>query len=178
MIQGSASEAIVTVMVAARERVLVRKTDDLKTEEEKEDGKDAMRGKLVAIGSDHAHSSTHKAAIIAGTKFRTVPTRREDNFAMRGEDLKRVLNECKAKGLIPFYLTVTLGTTSTCAVDAFEEIADVMKDWPDVWVHIDAAYGGSALVCEEYQHLTKSFEHFNSFDFNMHKWMLTNFDAR
>jgi aromatic-L-amino-acid decarboxylase len=178
VIQGSASEAIVTVMVAARERILVKRTKDLQTEDEREDGKDAMRGKLIAIGSEQAHSSTQKAAIISGTKFRTVPARQANNFAMKGEDLRRVLDECKSKGLIPYYLTVTMGTTSTCAVDDFEEIAEVLKDWPDLWVHVDAAYAGSALVCEEYQHLSKSFVHFDSFDFNMHKWMLTNFDAR
>jgi aromatic-L-amino-acid decarboxylase len=177
VIQGSASEAIVTVMVAARERMLVRKTEGLKGKE-REDAMDEMRGKLVAIGSEHSHSSTHKGAIIAGTKFRTVPARKEDNFAMRGKGLKRVLEDCKSEGLIPYYLTATLGTTNTCAVDAFEEIAEVIKEWPDVWVHVDAAYAGSALICEEYQHLAKPFEHFDSFDFNMHKWLLTNFDAR
>jgi aromatic-L-amino-acid decarboxylase len=177
VIQGSASEAIVTVMVAARERVLVRTTNELQGKE-KEDRKDSIRGKLVALGSDQAHSSTHKAAIIAGTKFRTIPTRREDKFSVTGINLKTVLEECKSEGLIPYYLTVTLGTTATCAVDMFEEIAEVIKDWPDVWVHVDAAYAGAALVCEEYQHFTKTFGQFDSFDFNMHKWMLTNFDAR
>jgi aromatic-L-amino-acid decarboxylase len=54
----------------------------------------------------------------------------------------------------------------------------VIKPRPLLWTHVDAAYAGSALVCEEYQHLTKHFESFDSFDMNMHKWLLTNFDAR
>jgi aromatic-L-amino-acid decarboxylase len=178
VIQGSASEAIVTVLVAARERVLNSLTVKAKDEKERDNAKDALRGKLVALGSDQAHSSTQKAAIIGGTKCRTVPTRREDNFSMRGQDLKRAFEECKSEGLVPYYLTVTLGSTSTCAVDSFEEIAEVMKEYPDVWIHVDAAYAGAALVCPEYQHLAKSFGSFDSFDFNMHKWLLTNFDAR
>jgi aromatic-L-amino-acid decarboxylase len=177
VIQGTASEVITTVMVAARERCLVRSAEGL-GEAEAEEKKDSIRGKLVAIGSEQAHSSTQKGAIIAGTKFRKVPVLREDNFAMRGKQLKAVLEECRAAGLIPYYLTVSLGTTGTCAVDAFDEIAEVLAEWKDVWVHVDAAYAGSALVCEEYQHLTKSFVHFDSFNFNMHKWMLTNFDCR
>ena len=47
----------------------------------------------------------------------------------------------------------------------------------DIWIHVDAAYAGAALICEEYQGLTSSFEDFDSFNMNMHKWLLTNFDA-
>lgn len=178
VIQGSASESCVTVMVAARERMLTRLTAKFEDEKEKEDGKDALRGKLVAIGSEHAHSSTQKGALIAGTKMRSVPCERKDAYGMKGAPLKKVLDDCKSVGLIPYSLTVTLGSTNTCAVDYFEEIADVLKDWPDIWVHVDAAYAGSALSCPEYQHYTKSFSSFDSFNFNMHKWMLTNFDLR
>jgi aromatic-L-amino-acid decarboxylase len=177
VIQGTASEVIATVMVASRERALVRAAAGLEGKEA-EDKMDSLRGKLVALGSEQAHSSTHKGAIIAGTKFRTVPVRREDKYAMKGSALKRVLEDCKKDGLLPYYITVSLGTTGTCAVDDFEEIAEVLKEWPDIWVHVDAAYAGSALVCEEYQHLTKAFAQFDSFDVNMHKWMLTNFDCR
>ncbi|KAF2087390.1 hypothetical protein K490DRAFT_41949 [Saccharata proteae CBS 121410] len=176
VIQGSASEAIVTVMVAARERVLRHLSEGLE-EKAREDKIDGLRGKLVALGSEHAHSSTHKGAIIGGTKYRSVPASREDGFAMTGRELRRTLEDCKRDGLVPYYLTVSLGTTSTCAVDRFEEIAEVLKDWPEIWVHVDAAYAGAALVCEEYQHLTKDFAAFDSFDMNMHKWLLTNFDA-
>lgn len=181
MIQGTASESIIVVMVAARERILRRAVERAGLQEESKEAEaitDALRGgKLVALGSDQSHSSTHKGAIIAGTKFRTVPTKREDNFAMRGAALRQTLEQCKNDGLTPYYLTVTLGTTSTCAIDDFAEIAQVIKDYPDVWVHVDAAYAGSALICPEYQHLAKDLDKFDSFDFNMHKWLLTNFDA-
>lgn len=181
VIQGTASEAIAVCMVAARERVLGRmlEKEGLKDgTEEWEDRKGELRGRLVALGSEQAHSSTQKGAIIAGTRYRSVPAPRQDGFRMTGKNLRDVLERCKREGKVPYYLTVSLGTTSTCAVDEFEEIAEVLKEWPDVWVHVDAAYAGAALVLPEYQHLTKAFVHFDSFDMNMHKWLLTNFDAR
>jgi aromatic-L-amino-acid/L-tryptophan decarboxylase len=177
IIQGTASEVIATLVVAARERMLLRQSEHL-PEAEAEDKKDSIRSKLVALGSSQSHSSTQKAAVIAGTKFRTVPVYKEDNFGMKGSSLKGTLEQCRSAGLIPYYLTVTLGSTGTCAVDYFEEIVEVLAEWPDIWVHVDAAYAGSALVCEEYQHLTKTFGSFDSFNVNMHKWMLTNFDCR
>lgn len=178
VIQGTASEAIVTVMVAARERALARFTAQHEDEATRENAKDALRGKLVALGSEQAHSSTQKGAIIAGTKMRSIPVQREDAYAIRGPTLRRILEKCEKDGLVPYYLTVSLGTTGTCAVDDFEEIVDVLRDWPNIWVHVDAAYAGSALCCPEYQHYTKTFSSFDSVDMNMHKWMLTNFDLR
>lgn len=181
VIQGSASEAIVTAMVAARDKYLREMTQHL-TGEEQEDAIAHRRSKLVALGSDMAHSSTQKAAQIAGVRYRSVPTRIEDEFSMTGEALQKTIEQCKAQGLEPFYLTTTLGTTSTCAIDDFASIASVLNaSCPpgpgEIWVHVDAAYAGAALVCPEYQQLTSSFQHFHSFDMNMHKWLLTNFDA-
>lgn len=184
VIQGSASEAIVTVMVAARDKYLRETTQHLK--EGTEEWEDAMmhkRSKLVALGSEMAHSSTQKAAQIAGVRYGFVTTNAENNFAMTGPELEKVLKECKTKGLEPFYLTATLGTTGTCAIDDFGAITSVLAshnapDTPgEVWVHVDAAYAGAALVCPEFQHHAKHFEHFHSFNMNMHKWLLTNFDA-
>jgi aromatic-L-amino-acid decarboxylase len=177
IIQGTASEVVVTAVVAARERILRRKLAHMEEGEEKLDKMAEMRGKLVALGSEHAHSSTHKAAIIAGTRFRTVPGPKETGFRVTGAALRNTVEELKAKGLEPFYFTATLGTTGTCAIDDFNSIAKVIKEYPDIWIHVDAAYAGSALICPEYQHLTPFLEHFDSFNFNMHKWMFTNFDC-
>lgn len=180
VVQGSASEAVVTVMVAARERYIRRmiaaEGKEL-SEDELEDRMCDLRGKLVALGSKQSHSSTQKAAMIAGTRFRSIHVARENNFALTGKDLRATIEALKAKGLEPYFLTVTLGTTNTCAVDDFESIAQVKKDYPDLWIHVDAAYAGAALVCDEYQHLTAHMASFDSFDMNMHKWLLTNFDA-
>lgn len=177
VIQGSASEAVVTVMVAARERYLNKACGKLEGEE-REKRKAEIRGRLVALGSEQSHSSTAKAAIIAGVRYRSIPCRMEDDLALTGAGLQKVLDECKLQGLEPFFLGANLGTTATCATDRFGEIKQVGKDWPEVWIHVDAAYAGGALVCEEYQHLTEPLEAFDSFDMNMHKWLLTNFDAR
>lgn len=95
---------------------------------------------------------------------------------MTGAALAAVLEECHQEALVPFYLTATLGTTATCAVDRFDEVAHVVKGH-GVWVHVDAAYAGAALVCEEYQHLTRHLGEFDSFSMSMSKWLLTNIDA-
>jgi aromatic-L-amino-acid decarboxylase len=182
VIQGSASEAIVTVMVAARDKYLRETTAHL-SGLELEDAMAHKRSKIVALGSEAAHSSTQKAAQIAGVRYRSIPVYKDDEFALGGAALEKVLEECKAQGLEPFFLTTTIGTTATCAVDDFASIASVLSRYAppnvpgEIWVHVDAAYAGAALVCPEYQHLTASFEHFHSFDMNMHKWLLTNFDA-
>lgn len=177
IIQGTASEVIVTAVVAARERIIRRRLADMPEGEEKMDKAAEMRGKLVALGSEHAHSSTQKAAMIAGTRFRTVPAPEETQYSVTADALRRTIAECKAKGLEPFYFTATLGSTGTCAVDDLAGFAEVAKEHPDLWIHVDAAYAGSALVCPEYQHLCPPTASFDSFNFNLHKWLLVNFDC-
>ncbi|KAJ4164921.1 hypothetical protein LMH87_006574 [Akanthomyces muscarius] len=211
VLHGSASEAILTVMVAARDKYLAKVTAHLPDGEDKEEQLWRHRSRLVALGSAGAHSSTKKAAQVLGVRFDTVPVDEESAYAMTGEALKSKLAQLRAKGLEPFYLTATLGTTDVCAVDDFASIAATLAaDRPkangtttngtttngtttngtaatngdaavaapgEVWVHVDAAFAGSALVLEEYQHLTASFAHFHSFNFNPHKWLLTTFDC-
>ncbi|KAF3009993.1 hypothetical protein E8E13_011358 [Curvularia kusanoi] len=177
IIQGTASEVVVTAVVAARERVVRRRLKDMPEGEEKIDAAAELRGKLVAMGSEHAHSSTQKAAIIAGTRFRTVAAPQDNGFSVSAASLRKTIQECEAKGLIPFYFTATLGSTATCAVDDLAGIAELAKEYPDLWIHVDAAYAGSALVCPEYQHLCPPLAAFDSFNFNLHKWLLVNFDC-
>ncbi|KAK9326313.1 pyridoxal phosphate-dependent transferase [Lipomyces orientalis] len=178
VIQGSASEAVVTTMVAARDRYLRDAiASKYLTEEEKEAAIAAARGKLVAFASDQTHSSTQKAALIAGVKFIAIKTYPGDDYALTGDSLTKALKEAEDKGLLPFFLTASLGTTAICAVDKFVEIGEAMKDYPHTWKHIDAAYSGAALICPEFQHYLAGVEFFDSFDMNMHKWLLVNFDA-
>ena len=181
-IQGSASEAIVTCMVAARERYLHAKCDaeGLAPEsKEREDRITFLRGRLVALSSDQAHSSTQKGALIAGTRYRSIPTKLENELALQASDLEAVLKQCEEDGLEPYYITLTLGTTSTCAVDDFEVIASVLRKYnANIWIHVDAAYAGAALVCPEFSsQYSASMIHVDSFNMNMHKWLLVNFDA-
>ncbi|KJX96460.1 aromatic-L-amino-acid decarboxylase like protein [Zymoseptoria brevis] len=179
VIQGSASEAIVTVVVAARERYVRRQIEreGLTDPEAIEDRSAELRSKLVCLASDQTHSSTQKASNIAGTRFRSIPTRHQDAYALKGRDLRQKIEELKAKGLHPCYLTASIGATPTCAVDDFESIAEVARDYPDIWIHCDAAWSGAALILPEYQHLSRQMSFVDSFNFNMHKWLLTNFDA-
>ena len=179
VIQGSASEAIVTVMVAARERYLIQACEGLEGER-REEKLNFTRGRLVALGSEQSHSSTAKAALIAGVRYKSIPTRLDDDLALTGDGLRTALDECTREGLEPFYLTSTLGTTGTCATDQFFEIAEILRKShisDRVWVHVDAAYAGAALVLDEYRPIAKHFAAFDSFNMNMHKWLLTNFDA-
>ncbi|KAI5803334.1 pyridoxal phosphate-dependent transferase [Peziza echinospora] len=175
VIQGSASEAVVTVMVAARDRYLAHCVEGITDEKERERIIAEKRGKLVALGSEHVHSCTQKAALISGVRYEKVKVDKE--YRLRGDELTKTLERLRGEGWEPFFMTCTLGTTSTCAVDAFDELAVVAQANPQLWVHVDAAYAGAALICPEFQHLTKGFEHFDSFDMNMHKWLLVNFDA-
>jgi aromatic-L-amino-acid decarboxylase len=110
VIQGSASEAIVVAMVAARDKYLRETTSHL-SGIELEDAIAYKRSKMVAVGSDASHSSTQKAAQIAGIRYRSIAVTKETNFALTGAALAKALDQFKAEGLEPFYLTTTLGTT-------------------------------------------------------------------
>jgi len=189
VIQGSASEAIVVVMIAAREAVvraqlekegLTERPNETEAQRiNREDRAAEIKGKLVALGSEMSHSSTQKAANMLGVRFRSVRAGQDTQFRMTAANLRKKLRECADNGLTPFYLTSTIGTTGTCAVDELSEIAKIKEEYPHVWLHIDAAYAGSALICLEYRALAEhaALKHFDSFNFNMHKWLLVNFDA-
>jgi aromatic-L-amino-acid decarboxylase len=182
VLHGTASEAILTVMVAARDKYIAARTAHLPDGEDKDEETWRLRSKLVALGSAGAHSSTKKAAQVLGVRFATVPVHEQDGFSMTGPSLAETLDELAAKGLEPFYLTTTLGTTDVCAVDDFAGIAAALREREaagntQLFVHVDAAYAGSALLLPENQHLAESFVHFHSFNFNPHKWMLTTFDC-
>ena len=109
VIQGSASEAVVVAVIAARDRYLREATKDIKDENERENAFYTKRTNLVALGSVTAHSSTQKAAGICGVRFRAVPAPEEEGFRMTGAALKETVEQCLKDGLEPFYLTATLG---------------------------------------------------------------------
>ncbi|KAK3369088.1 pyridoxal phosphate-dependent transferase [Lasiosphaeria ovina] len=185
VIQGSASEAVLTAMVAAREKYLRETVPADLDGDARDDAIAHKRSRMVALATTTTHSSTKKAAIILGVRFMAIPVRAEDNYALSGPVLAQALADCRARNLEPFFLTATLGTTDTCAVDDFAGITSALADFVpagapgEVWVHLDAAYAGAALVCPEVQAATNIalVAGFHSFDMNMHKWLLTNFDA-
>ena len=139
------------------------------------DGEMNITHKLVAYTSNLAHSSVEKAAMMAGVKMRLLET--DSDFSLRGDVLSKAISEDKAKGLIPFCVVATLGTTSCCSYDNLVEIGQVCAEEESIWLHVDAAYVGSAFICPEYRPILNGVELADSFDFNPHKWMLVNFDC-
>ncbi|KAJ1881233.1 hypothetical protein LPJ57_001740 [Coemansia sp. RSA 486] len=171
VIQGSASEAHIVAMIAGREMVLERIRSQKNASQE---DLDAMRHRFVAYFSDQTHSSGQKAANIIGCKTRIVPS--DDDFRLTKDALVAAISEDKSAGLIPFFVCGTFGTTNTTAIDDLVGVAEVAAA-EHLWYHIDAAYAGAALTCPEFRPLASGIERADSFNFNAHKWMLTNFDC-
>ncbi|XP_030637232.1 aromatic-L-amino-acid decarboxylase [Chanos chanos] len=169
VIQGTASEATLVALLAARSRMIKLIQADFPDRPEAD-----IVSKLVAYSSEQAHSSVERAGLIGGVRMRKIPT--DDKFAVRGEALRRVLKEDKAAGLIPFYFCATLGTTPSCAFDCIAELGPICNS-ERIWMHIDAAYAGSAFICPEFRPLLNGVEFADSFNFNPHKWLLVNFDC-
>lgn len=86
------------------------------------------------------------------------------------------MEEDELQGLVPFFVSTTLGTTGSCSFDALEEIGKALQRSPRVWLHVDAAYAGNAFICPELKPLLKGIEYADSFNTNPNKWLLTNFD--
>ncbi|KAJ8679479.1 hypothetical protein QAD02_015266 [Eretmocerus hayati] len=169
VIQGTASEALLVALMAARETTVNRLMAE---QDEMDEG--AIRSKLIAYSSDQSNSSVEKGGRLGAMKMRLLPV--DEQCSLRGSTfLEAVERDIKA-GLIPCYAVITLGTTPTCAFDNLQEIGPICKKY-NIWLHIDAAYAGAAFVCPEYQHLMAGIEYADSFNFNPHKWLLVNFDC-
>ncbi|KAM4856735.1 aromatic-L-amino-acid decarboxylase [Urocitellus parryii] len=169
VIQGSASEATLVALLAARTKV-TRRLQAASPELTQA----AIMEKLVAYFSDQAHSSVERAGLIGGVQMKAIPS--DGKFAMRASALQEALEQDKAAGLIPFLVVATLGTTSCCSFDNLLEVGPICKK-EDMWLHIDSAYAGSAFICPEFRHLLNGVEFADSFNFNPHKWLLVNFDC-
>ncbi|KAL7602611.1 phenylacetaldehyde synthase [Lactuca sativa] len=166
VIQGTASEALLVVLLAARDKVL------------REVGKDAL-GRLVVYASDQTHSSLQKACQIAGIypeNCKPIRTEICNEYALSPESLTDSISHDVASGLIPLFLCATVGTTSSTAVDPLLALGKITKRY-GIWFHVDAAYAGSACICPEYRHHLNGIEEADSFNMNCHKWFLTNFDC-
>uniref|UniRef100_A0A8L2QX98 Aromatic-L-amino-acid decarboxylase n=1 Tax=Rattus norvegicus TaxID=10116 RepID=A0A8L2QX98_RAT len=169
VIQGSASEATLVALLAARTK-MIRQLQAASPELTQA----ALMEKLVAYTSDQAHSSVERAGLIGGVKIKAIPS--DGNYSMRAAALREALERDKAAGLIPFFVVVTLGTTSCCSFDNLLEVGPICNQ-EGVWLHIDAAYAGSAFICPEFRYLLNGVEFADSFNFNPHKWLLVNFDC-
>lgn len=176
VIQGTASDAALVAVVAARHRARAG----------------GRAGPYVLYGSSQAHSSLVKAALIAGL-VEAPPAPSADSAwsaagsgvrliacdetgAMRAEALAAAMNADTAAGRVPLLVFASIGTTASCARDPLEQLA-LLASTHSAWLHVDAAYAGSACVCPEHRHLLAGVEHADSLAMNPHKWLLTNFDC-
>jgi aromatic-L-amino-acid decarboxylase len=95
---------------------------------------------------------------------------------MDPEKLKNAIIQDKTKGHIPCCVVATIGTTGTTAVDPLRAIGEISREY-GIWLHVDAAMAGTALILPEFQWMLDGREYIDSFVFNPHKWMFTNFDC-
>lgn len=127
--------------------------------------------------SEEAHSSVEKAVKIAGIgSGNLVRIKTNDVFAMIPEELEKAIRQDLENGMIPLCVVAALGTTGSAAVDPVDRISDITMKYK-LWLHIDAAYAGSALILPEYRSMTEGIENADSIVFNPHKWLFTNFDC-
>ena len=166
VIQDTASSAVLTALLAGRERATGYASNQR-----------GCDGKLVAYTSTQAHSSVEKAAKIAGIgldNLRLIEV--DENFAMRPEALARQIKADRQAGLIPCFVSATIGTTSSNALDPLAAIGRICQA-EHIWFHVDGAMSGTAALCPEFRYIQDGLEYADSYAFNPHKWMFTNFDC-
>ncbi len=168
VIQDSASSAILCAILTAREQVTGWRVN--------EEGVGAG-ARLTLYCSSEAHSATEKDAKIAGLgmkNLRKIPV--DDAFAMRPAALDAAIRADLDAGAKPACVVATLGTTGAGGIDPLRPIGEICRHH-GVWLHVDAAWAGSALVLPEHREMLDGIEMVDSFVFNPHKWLFTNFDC-
>ena len=172
VIQDTASSASLCALLTARERATGWRANAA--------GLGALGGvgvRLAAYVSEEAHSSIEKDAMIAGfgrDSLRKIAA--GDDFAMRFDALEQAVAADLAAGIIPACVVATLGTTGVGGLDPLRPIAELCRRH-DIFLHVDAAWAGSALILPEHRGMIDGVELADSFVFNPHKWLFTNFDC-
>ena len=172
VIQDSATSATLAALLTAREKASGWRGNV--------DGLGALGSgglKLTVYVSEEAHSSIEKTMKVAGygsEQLRKIPT--DDELAMDVGALAEAIEADIAAGFTPACITACVGGTGTGACDDIAEIGEVCRKH-DIWLHVDAAWAGTALILPECRHLIDGIETADSFVFNPHKWMFTNFDC-
>ncbi len=159
VIQDTASTATLVAVISARERARERHGNV----------------PLAVYGSREAHSSVAKAVRLAGLgddAFRPVPV--DSDYALRPDALEAMINDDRVRGLVPACIVGTIGTTSSTAVDPIPALADIAASHGS-WLHVDAAWAGSAALLPECRSYFAGLDRADSYVFNPHKWLLTNF---
>ncbi|MBK6346665.1 MAG: aminotransferase class V-fold PLP-dependent enzyme [Bacteroidales bacterium] len=168
VIQDTASASTLAALLTAREKATGFKVNA--------EGFD-RDWKLRIYCSSETHSSIEKAARIAGIgRKNLVKIAVDHNFAMKPAALRDAVEQDLRDGYKPTCVVATIGTTSSTAVDPIDEIGKICREY-NIWFHVDAAFAGSALVLPEKRHFAEGLDQADSFVFNPHKWMFTNFDC-
>ncbi len=166
VIQDTASSATLCAVLAARERATKFNSN-----------RRGCREELVTYTSAQAHSSVEKAMLIAGIgreNLRLIEV--DDQFAMRPEALGRAIEQDLQSGKLPCFVCATVGTTSSNAIDPVNRVGQICREY-GIWLHVDAAMSGTAALCPEFRYIHDGLEYADSYCFNPHKWMFTNFDC-
>jgi aromatic-L-amino-acid decarboxylase len=168
VIEDTASTSTFTALLCARER-----TSGFS---QNRGGLQAEDAPLVVYASDQAHSSVPKAALLAGFgagHLRLIGT--DDEHALRLDLLERAVEDDLAAGRRPCAVVAAVGTTATTALDPVAGVAALCARH-DMWLHVDAALAGTAMICPEYRWMWEGVDRADSVVFNPHKWMGTGFD--
>ncbi|WP_417319422.1 pyridoxal phosphate-dependent decarboxylase family protein [Emcibacter sp.] len=167
-IQDTASTATLAALLCARERLHKFATNHSGL---------SIAGTHTTYASAEVHSSVDKAVRIAGLgsdNLRKITV--DENFAMNPEDLEHAIESDLNAGCIPTCVVVTLGSTSLSAIDPLRKIGEICQKYK-IWLHVDAAWAGSALVLPEFRWMIDGIDLADSLVFNPHKWLLTQFDC-
>ena len=168
VIQDTASTATLAAIITAREKITGFRINDEGFYKNPE---------LRVYCSGQAHSSVDKAVKIAGIgRKNLVKTSVRDDFSMDPVSLESEIRNDIENGYLPCCVIATLGTTGTTAIDSLEEIGIICRKY-NVWLHVDAALAGTALILPEFRWMINGKEYIDSIVFNPHKWMFTNFDC-
>jgi aromatic-L-amino-acid decarboxylase len=166
VIQDTASSASLCALIAARERATKLRANAK-----------GCDGTLTAYTSTQTHSSVEKAMKIAGMGSENLRLIEVDaNFAMKPEALARAVAADRAAGKTPIFVCATIGTTSSNAIDPVAAVGEICRR-ENLWLHVDAAMSGTAALCEEFRWTHDGVDLADSYTFNPHKWMFTNFDC-
>ena len=168
VIQDTASIATLCSILTAREKITdynINKTGLFKA------------NKFAVYCSAETHSSIEKAVRITGLgsdNLRKISV--DENYAMIPDELEKAIEDDIKNSITPLCVIATMGTTGSTAIDPLEKIGRICKNHK-IWLHVDAAFAGSALVLPEMRWMSKGIEYADTFVFNPHKWLFTNFDC-
>lgn len=168
VIQDSASSSTLAALITAREKVTRYRSN-------REGLSDTGRMRIYVSGQ--THSSVEKGAGIAGFgRDNLVRVEVRSDFSMDPEALERAIERDIVSGYIPCCAIATLGTTGVTAIDPLRAMGEICRKH-GIWLHVDAAIGGTALLLPEMRWMADGIEYADSLVFNPHKWMFTNFDC-